>query len=144
MPELKNKQRERFCLEYASGNNGTQAAIAAGYSEKTAYSIANRLLKNVEIKSRINELMEQIASEKVADAQEVMEYLSAVMRGESKSHVLCLDGEGTQTVISKPPDERERLKAAELLGKRYGLYTEKLDVDADMELHIVVDYGDSG
>lgn len=144
MPELKNKKYETFCLELVSGKNNTQAAIAAGYSEKTAYSTANRLLKNVEIKSRINELMAQIASEKVADAQEVMEYLSAVMRGESRSSVLCLAGDGMQEVIEKPPDERERLKAAELLGKRYGLYTEKLDVDADTELHIVVDYGDSG
>lgn len=141
MPELKNKQRERFCLEYASGQNGTQAAIAAGYSEKTAGSKANQLLKIVEIKNRINELMEQITSEKVADAQEVMEYLTTVMRGESRSSVLCLAGEGTQEVVEKPPDEKERLKAAELLGKRYGLYTDKVEMDADTELCITVDYG---
>ena len=86
--------------------------------------------------------MEQIASEKVADAQEVMEYLSAVMRGESKSHVLCLVGEGAQTVISKPPDERERLKAAELLGKRYGIYTDRVEQEVDAELKINIDYGE--
>lgn len=44
--------------------------------------------------------------------------------------------------IEKPPDEKERLKAAELLGKRYGLYTDKVDLDADAELHICIDYGD--
>ena len=142
MPELKNKKHETFCLELVSGKNNTQAAIAAGYSEKTAYSIANRLLKNVEIKSRINELMEQIASEKVADAQEVMEYLTSVMRGESRSSVLCLAGDGVQEVIEKPPDEREKLRAAEMLGKRYGLYTEKIEQQTDMELKISVDYGD--
>lgn len=142
LPELKNKKHETFCLELVSGKNNTQAAIAAGYSEKTAYSIANRLLKNVEIKSRINELMEQIASEKVADAQEVMEYLTSVMRGESRSSVLCLAGDGMQEVIEKPPDEREKLRAAEMLGKRYGLYTEKIEQQTDMELKISVDYGD--
>lgn len=142
LPELKNKKHEAFCLELVSGKNNTQAAIAAGYSEKTAYSIANRLLKNVEIKSRINELMEQIASEKVADAQEVMEYLTSVMRGESRSSVLCLAGDGVQEVIEKPPDEREKLRAAEMLGKRYGLYTEKIEQQTDMELKISVDYGD--
>lgn len=141
MPELKNKQRERFCLEYASGQNGTQAAVAAGYSEKTAGSKANQLLKIVEVKNRIEELMAQIASEKVADAQEVMEYLTTVLRGESRSSVLCLAGEGTQEVVEKPPDEKERLKAAELLGKRYGLYTDKVEMDADADLHITVDYG---
>lgn len=142
MPELKNKQHELFCFEVVSGKSNTQAAIDAGYSEKTAYSTANRLLKNVEIKNRIEELMAQIASEKVADAQEVMEYLTSVLRGESRSSVLCLAGEGTQEVIEKPPDEKERLKAAEMLGKRYGLYTDKLDVEADTELHITIDYGD--
>lgn len=128
MPELKNKQRERFCLEYASGQNGTQAAIAAGYSERTAGSKANQLLKIVEVKNRIDELMTQIASEKVADAQEVMEYLTSVLRSESKSSVLCMAGEGTQEVIEKKPDEKERLKAAELLGRRYGLFTDKMNV----------------
>ena len=142
MPELKNKQRERFCLEYASGNNGTQAAIAAGYSEKTAGSKANQLLKIVEVKNRIDEIMAQIASEKVADAQEVMEYLTSVMRGESQSSVLCLIGDGMQETIEKRPDEKERLKAAELLGKRYGLYTDKVDIDADMDLNITIDYGE--
>lgn len=142
LPELKNKQRERFCLEFASGNNGTQAAIAAGYSEKTAGSKANQLLKIVEVKNRIDEIMAQIASEKVADAQEVMEYLTSVMRGESRSSVLCLAGDGVQEVIEKPPDEREKLRAAEMLGKRYGLYTEKIEQQTDMELKISVDYGD--
>ena len=142
MPELKNKKHETFCLELVSGKNNTQAAIAAGYSEKTAYSTANRLLKNVEIKSRINELMAQITSEKVADAQEVMEYLTSVMRGESRSSVLCLAGDGVQEVIEKRPDEREKLRAAEMLGKRYGLYTEKIEQQTDMELKISVDYGD--
>lgn len=142
MPELKNKQRENFCLEIVSGKSGTQAAIDAGYSAKTAGSQANRLLKNAEIKSRIAELMEQIASQKVADAREVMEYLTAVMRGEAMSHVLCLAGDGMQEVIEKQPDEKEKLKAAELLGKRYGLFKEVMEVEPDMELTVRVNYGE--
>lgn len=141
MPELKNKQHERFCLELVSGKSNTQAAIDAGYSEISASVTANRLLRNDKVKARIDELMAQIASEKVADAQEVMEYLTSVLRGESRSSVLCLAGEGTQEVIEKSPDEKERLKAAELLGKRYGLYTDKVEMDADADLHITVDYG---
>ncbi len=71
-----------------------------------------------------------------------MEYLTSVMRGESQSSVLCLIGDGMQEAIEKCPDEKERLKAAELLGKRYGLYTDKVDIDADMDLNINIDYGD--
>ena len=70
------------------------------------------------------------------------DYLTSVMRGESQSSVLCLIGDGMQETIEKRPDEKERLKAAELLGKRYGLYTDKVDIDADMELNISIDYGD--
>ncbi len=144
MPELKNKQRELFCLEVASGKNGTQAAIAAGYSEKTAGSKANQLLKIVEIKKRIAELMEQISSEKVADAREVMEYLTSVVRGESKSSVLIGVGMGVQKIVEKPPDEKERLKAAELLGKRYALFTDKTQLSADdMHFEITVDYSNA-
>lgn len=86
-----------------------------------------------DISARIDELMAEIASEKVANAQEVMEYLTSVLRGESKSSVLARDEIGAERVIEKPPDEKERLKAAELLGKRYGLYTDKVDLDADAE-----------
>ena len=142
MSELKNKQHELFCLEIASGQNNTQAAINAGYSEKSARKTGNRLRTNADISARIDELMAEIASEKVAGAQEVMEYLTSVMRGESQSSVLCLIGDGMQETIEKRPDEKERLKAAELLGKRYGLYTDKVDIDTDMELNISIDYGD--
>lgn len=86
--------------------------------------------------------MQKIHNEKTADAQEVVEYLTSVLRGQSTSSVLARDEIGAERVIEKPPDEKERLKAAELLGKRYGLYTDKVDLDADTELHINIDYGD--
>ena len=91
----------------------------------------------------VNEQLEQMHSKLTADAQEVMEYLTSVLRGQSMSSVLARDEIGAERVIEKPPDEKERLKAAELLGKRYGLYTDKVDLDADAELHICIDYGES-
>ena len=75
MPELKNKKYELFCLEIASGQNNTQAAINAGYSPKSARKTGNRLRTNADIEAHIDELMAQLASEKVADAREVLEYL---------------------------------------------------------------------
>ena len=53
--------------------------------------------------------------------------------------VLALSGDGCQEVIEKPPDMRERLKAAELLGKRYGLFTDKMDVSGAVPVVIVGD-----
>lgn len=128
---MTDKQR-KFAEEYLIDCNATQAAIRAGYNEKTAYSQGQRMLKNVEVKSYIEKRLEQISNEKTADAQEVMEYLTSVLRGESHSTICVTEGTGEgctkARLLEKPPDERERLKAAELLGKRFGLYTDKVDV----------------
>ena len=78
----------------------------------------------------------------IADQDEVLKYLTSVMRGKSNASVLARDSEGADQVIQKPPDEKERLKAAELLGKRYGLYTDRIEQEVDMELSITVDYGE--
>lgn len=123
------EKQKRFCEEYLVDLNATQAAIRAGYSERTAYSIGQRLLKDVEVKTHIDAALARLQAENVADAQEVMEYLTSVLRGESQSSVLARDEIGAERVIEKPPDEKERLKAAELLGKRYGLLKEAVNLE---------------
>lgn len=135
-------KQQRFCDEYLIDLNATQAAVRAGYSPKTAYSIGEENLKKPELEAYIDQQLEQLHSEKTADAQEVMEYLTSVLRGESSSSVLCMCGDGCQKVIEKAPDEKDRLKAAELLGKRYSLFTDRIDQQVDMDLNITVDYGD--
>lgn len=123
------EKQKRFCDEYIIDCNGTQAAIKAGYSPDTAYSQGQRLLKNVEVKKYIEERLEQLRSEKTADAKEVMEYLTSVMRGEHTEQVLRLVGEGTQKIDNIAVAEKDRLKAAELIGKRYGLFKENVDLN---------------
>lgn len=135
-------KQQRFCDEYLIDLNATQAAIRTGYSEKTAYSQGQRLLKHVEVKNYINEQLEKIRSARTADAQEVMEYLSAVMRGEHTEQVLMLVGDGVQTVTDIDVSAKDRLKAAELLGKAHMLFTDKVQQEIDMDLNITVDYGD--
>lgn len=135
-----NAKQKRFCDEYLIDCNATQAAIRAGYSEKSAGRNADRMMKNDEIKAYIEEQLERIHNEKTADVQEVLEYLTSVLRGESSSSVLSLCGDGRQTVVEKPPDEKERLKAAELIGKRYGLFKDGLDVSGAVP--VVISGGD--
>lgn len=115
--------------------NGTRAYLVAypNCKKTSASARANSLLKLDEVREYIDAELEKMHNERTADAQEVMEYLTSVMRGESSSNVLSLSGNGYQEVIEKPPDEKERLKAAELLGKRYGMWTEKLDVNSEAE-----------
>ena len=124
---LTDKQR-KFCDEYLIDLNATQAAIRAGYTEKYANTNASKLLQNTTIKSYIDEKLAELQSQKVADQQEVMEYLTAVMRGEKTEPLLVLDGEGTQKVINAVPPVQARTKAAELLGKRYSLFVDKQEI----------------
>jgi phage terminase small subunit len=124
-----NARQKRFCDEYLIDCNAKQAAIRAGYSPKTAYSIGNENLNKPELKAYIDEQLEKIHSAKIADAEEVMKYLTSVMRGEHTEQVLKLIGEGVQTVTDIDVSAKERLKAAELIGKRYGLFTDKVGVE---------------
>ena len=144
MENMTAKQK-RFCDEYLIDLNATQAAIRAGYSKKTAYSIGNENLMKPELKKYIEERMAEKESQLIADQDEVLKYLTSVMRGESQSEIVVVEGVGDgmseARAVQKAPDEKERLKAAELLGKRYGLYTEKVEQQVDMDLNIVVDYG---
>ena len=141
MAKMTPKQK-RFCDEYLIDLNATQAAIRAGYSEKYAHTNANKLLQNTTIKDFIAARMDEKESELIANQDEVLKYLTAVMRKKSEASVLARNEMGADEVIEKPPDEKEALKAAELLGKRYVLWTEKIEQQIDMELNISVDYGE--
>lgn len=126
--------QKRFCEEYLKDCNATRAYKAAYPNVKSsdvASAAGTRLLGNVKVKAYIDEQLEKISSEKIADAKEVMEYLTSVLRGKTQSSVLSLCGDGCQEVIEKAPDEKERLKAAELLGKRYALFKESVNIDGE-------------
>lgn len=126
-----NARQKKFCDEYLIDCNATQAAIRAGYSPKTAKQIGQENLTKPDLKSYIDEQLEILHNQKTADAQEVLEYLTAVMRGEHKEQVLKLVGEGVQTITDIDVSARERLKAAELIGKRYGMFKDGLNVDLE-------------
>lgn len=128
MAKLTAKQ-QRFCDEYLIDLNATQAAIRAGYAVKYANTNVSKLLQNTTIKDYLAQRMAEKESELIASQDEVLKYLTAVMRGSSSASVLARNEIGADKVIEKPPDEKERLKAAELLGKRYSLFTDKVNMD---------------
>ena len=138
-------KQKRFADEYIISGNATQSAIKAGYSKKTAGVIAVENLEKPNIKAYIDERLKELDDKAIAKQEEVLQYLTAVMRGQSKSAVVVIEGLGEglseARLINKTPDEKDRIKAAELLGKRYGAFTEKVDINGDMSLSIEVDYG---
>ena len=135
-----NDKQQRFCDEYLIDLNATQAAIRSGYSKKTAYSQGQRLLKHDEVKAYIEARMAEKDKELIADQDEVLKYLTNVLRGKSQSEIVVVENIGDFTsearLIQKAPDEKERLKAAELLGKRYNLFSDKMKVDVAMPVVI--------
>lgn len=139
------ERQKRFADEYIISGNTYQSAIKAGYSDTYARTHAGKLLENVRVKSYLDERLEKIANEKIATAEEVLKHLTAVMRGESQSEVVVVEGEGMgfskAKKISKAPDEKERLKAAELLGKRFGMFSERTTLE--IETPVVISGGDT-
>lgn len=121
-------KQQRFADEYLIDCNATQAAIRAGYARNSANEQGARLLANASVREYIDARLAEIHSEKIADSTEVLEYLTSVMRGEHTEETLCLDGDGTQRKISIDVSAKDRIKAAELIGKRYGLFKENVDV----------------
>jgi phage terminase small subunit len=126
-----NARQKKFCDEYLIDCNATQAAIRAGYSPKTAKQIGQENLTKPDLKAYIDEQLEILHNQKTADAQEVLEYLTAVMRGQHTEQTLQLVGEGVQQITDIDVSAKERLKAAELIGKRYGLFKDNVSVDLE-------------
>lgn len=120
------EKQKRFCDEYLIDLNGTRAYKAAYPSVKsddTAAAAATRMLRNVKVHEYIEQRTEELRSAKTATAAEVMEFLTEVMRNENEGSV-------------------SRLKAAELLGKRFGLFTDKVTVSGSGVVQIVDDIPD--
>ena len=132
-------RQQKFCDEYLISGNATDAAIKAGYSRKTAKQTGSENLSKPDLRAYIDEQLAKIHSAKIADAEEVMKYLTSVMRGEHTEQVLKLVGEGVQTVTDIDVSAKERLKAAELIGKRYGLFTEKVGLEGSVPVIITGD-----
>ena len=137
-----NPKQMAFADYYIELGNAEQAAIKAGYSKGYARGNAHKLVANSGIKEYIEKRMEEIKSERVADQQEIMEFLTAVMRGEVEEPIPILDGEGTQRIVEVRPSAQARKSAAELLGKRYAMWTDKTNVTGSVGVTIVDDLDD--
>lgn len=153
-------KQQRFCDEYLIDLNATQAAIRAGYSKKTAKVIATENLTKPAISEYIEKRMAEKEAELIASQDEVLKYLTSVMRREYVENIVVTvseettrfvpDEQGTmrkQTVkkevpqiVEIPAQLKDSNKAAELLGKRYKLFTDK--IQADVTRPVVVDGGE--
>lgn len=125
-------KQKNFADEYIISGNASAAARKAGYSPKYINSNVQKLLQNTAVKMYIGERMREIQQKKIANQEEVLQYLTRIIRGEERDETLISDGsEIGQRITKIGVSARDRIKAAELLGKRYGLWTDKLEIEAE-------------
>ena len=160
------KNQKRFVEEYLIDLNATQAAIRAGYSPNTAKSIASELLDRPDVADAVDKaiadrskrtginqdrVIQELAKIAFVNIRDVVDTEDAtVLDSATPEDTACIesvrvkvfptkDGEGVEREIKMSP----KLKALELLGKHLGMFSDKLRVDADVDINIGVDYGDT-
>ncbi|MEK1309851.1 terminase small subunit [Limosilactobacillus fermentum] len=126
------QKQQRFVDEYIISGNATQAAIKAGYSKKTAKQMGTENLAKPIIKAELDRRNAEIQSAKTMDMQEVMERLAAMGRGETTEETVTNKGE----VIETATRNADKLKAMELIGKRFGAWTDKKEISGNLDIDI--------
>ena len=138
-----NERQRRFADEYIISGNIEQSAIKAGYSQTYARGNAHKLVANVSIKAYLDERMAEISSKKIMDQTEIMERLSSIGRQEPRDNYYksekTIDG---VTVVEEnnyitTPNVEEATRAMEMLGKRYVMWTDKVE-QTNRNIEIVV------
>lgn len=127
-----NERQKRFADEYIRTANIFQSAVRAGYSESHAKTTASKLLEKPSIKDYIEARFKELEKQSIAQQDEVLQYLTAVMRGEQEDeeNIVVPKGDYVSDVEkhTKKADTAQRTKAAELLGKRYAIFTDKQEI----------------
>ncbi|MGL4875166.1 MAG: terminase small subunit [Clostridium sp.] len=130
--KLTPKQRA-FADYYIETGNAYQSAKKAGYSENYSKGNVIKLLENVSVKSYIDEQMQILEDKRIAKAEEVLKYLTRVIRGEETEQVVVTENVGDfmseARLVDKELSAKDKIKAAELLGKRYRLFTDKIEAE---------------
>lgn len=137
---LKGK-RERFCIEYSKTGNAKLAYMRAGYkykNENVAKSLGSRMLSKDDIKQRLKELSDEVKNENIASIQEIQEFWTKVLRNEEVEQVVGMT-EGGPFRMSKDCNIKDRIKAAELLGRVNGLFLDKVEVTGNVPVTFVDD-----
>jgi|SRR5699024_4597297 len=131
-----NERQRRFADEYIRLGNVYQAAINAEYSESYAKTDVHKLLDKPSVKAYIGARLEELRKESIAEQDEILQFLTSVLRGEAKGKEKLGLGQGAEKIIDREPNLQERIKAAEQLGKRYGMWTDRQEMELKLPMFI--------
>lgn len=146
MKDLTHKQ-SKFVLEYMRTGNATESYKRAGYSasnDNIAGVEGHKLLKHPKISRALAEKRKEFENEAIMDAKEVLAEITKVARGLEEEQVLIGVGNGKQKLTKKEASISDRLKALEMLGRRYALFTDRIDADVDVGAIIIDDVPSDG
>ena len=139
-------KQERFCLEYAKTGNGCESLKRAGYSTKSVKSIeqySHRLLKQPKIQNRIKELTKDYIDDSIADIKEIQKFLTDTIRQLKDEEIIVVEGQGEgiskAAIKKKKAALKDALKAAELLGKMQGAFTDNVNINGGIPVFIKED-----
>lgn len=128
-------KQQKLVNEYIKTGNAYQSAINAGYSESYARVDVHKALAKPSLRNAIDERMEELKKQSIADQDEILQYLTSVVRGEITDQELIPIGIGKGEMevesLEKRSDTNARTKAAELLGKRYMMWTDKQQIETN-------------
>ena len=133
MSKLNNKQKA-FADYYIESLNAYESAIRAGYSESYAKSQSYKLLDNVGIKNYIDERMASKDDYRIASQDEILQILTDIARGITEEEVVQFSQLGDELRTTRKPTIKDRMKASELLGKRYRLFVDKVEADVKQQV----------
>ena len=132
-------KQKAFAEYYIETGNATESARKAGYKGKNLNRIASENLSKLDIKNYIDEKMKELEDKRIAKAEEVLEYLTRVLRGEETEQVVVTENIGDfmseAKVVDKEISAKDKIKAAELLGKRYRLFVDKVEKDSNINVN---------
>ena len=137
-------KRERFCIEYSKTGNAKLAYIKAGYkckNENVAKSLGSRMLSKDDVKQRLKELSDEVKNDNIASIQEIQEFWTKVLRNEEVEEVVGV-AEGGPFRLSKNCNIKDRIKAAELLGRVNGIFIDNVNVTGTVPVTFVDDLED--
>jgi phage terminase small subunit len=136
--KIQEKQK-RFIDYLIELGNIERAAIKAGYSKNYAKGRVHYLLGVDRVRAYYEKRLKEVESDRIMQPAEVLQYLTSVARGQSQAEIVVVEGVGDGVSqakhVKKAPDEKERLKAAELLGKRYRMFTDNLNLDGGFQIN---------
>ena len=130
-----NEKQKAFCDFYIESLNATESYQKAyGCSYNTARTNGARLLTNANIKKYIDDIMQSKDESRIASQDEILQILTDIARGITEEEVVQFSQLGEELRTTRKPTIKDRMKASELLGKRYRLFVDKVEADVKQQV----------